>query len=828
MKKLIFCVFTGIWALISFTACSRQNSVKAPAEPVIQKVEITAIGNPPAAAAAFDAQQALTAPAILNAVTPAASPMLSARVTVKKSAIFGRAFLYSLSLQAASPNRKKEDDISHTASEDLQPANFRRLDGILQLVLDEKYKFESDTVHPEQLAQSFAIVAETAETLTIEVKQASSRAAKFLDAEQLDKPARSSWIRSAEASPDGQLLLFETAIETADGRMAEFMEAIFPRENLVPAGEAPIFNDPEHNPLATRFQFLSSTRKKIWIDHPTEGRIKTKIASRFRLPEGKTLDWHILPNVPSELLSAFKYGVEGWNRYSQLMWKRDIVRFKGVLPPGIKLGDPRYNVIRYNADSKESDAWASTAADPTSGIQSHSVINIPKGRILNAQRSWKGAYGAKFKNNRAFAGSVREHENPSDPGPAPGTSPEDFSQRSIKYTIMHEVGHALGLRHNFKASLAHDPLDPKSPVTHSVMDYLNKEYRILAFSDLLSSNGPIMEYDRQILSVLYNGGKDLKTEDLIIASCSNDSPKNVVGLDPFCVGYDTGKDPTQTLWLAIDLLRAENATLSYTRSFASSLKDLATRFGEFPLDHLHFYRQLISVNSIFSYHANLIGRSIGNSGKWLYQFNHHAGLRDTEEQGARERALRGIRYAFSQKKLEPGTLEALEKFKLAYLDWWSDQDEIRNLDQAEKSRRIQEIEKDFAEELKDLEIDLQFELGRGVSRGLGFEKKALFFVGNIGSEAVDLELEVLKNLRALILSSHENPSLTSVRERAAEVLQKYIRSPTAKATVEQTAVELIQQAREAKSTEARQKILDIYKKLTKPLEPEPTEDEEEE
>ena len=61
---------------------------------------------------------------------------------------------------------------------------------------------------------------------------------------------------------------------------------------------------------------------------------------------------------------------------------------------------------------------------------------------------------------------------------AGGKLPEEFLGQAIKEVVMHEVGHSLGLRHNFKASsmLNNDQVNDTT-ITHakgmsgSVMDY---------------------------------------------------------------------------------------------------------------------------------------------------------------------------------------------------------------------------------------------------------------------------------------------------------------------------------------------------------------------
>ena len=59
-----------------------------------------------------------------------------------------------------------------------------------------------------------------------------------------------------------------------------------------------------------------------------------------------------------------------------------------------------------------------------------------------------------------------------------GELPEEYLQQALKEVVMHEVGHTLGLRHNFRASAwktlaeMEDPAKAGEPTVGSVMDYL--------------------------------------------------------------------------------------------------------------------------------------------------------------------------------------------------------------------------------------------------------------------------------------------------------------------------------------------------------------------
>jgi hypothetical protein len=91
-------------------------------------------------------------------------------------------------------------------------------------------------------------------------------------------------------------------------------------------------------------------------------------------------------------------------------------------------------------------------------------------------------------------------------------------ERLIAHVVMHEMGHVLGLRHNFKGSL--------EPVSSSVMDYLLDEEAIA-----LDKPGP---YDVAALRHLY--GRGAKPSQPF---CSDE--QTVV--DPDCAQHDLGKDP---------------------------------------------------------------------------------------------------------------------------------------------------------------------------------------------------------------------------------------------------------------------------------------------
>jgi hypothetical protein len=94
----------------------------------------------------------------------------------------------------------------------------------------------------------------------------------------------------------------------------------------------------------------------------------------------------------------------------------------------------------------------------------------------------------------------------------------------LLHILNHEIGHTLGLRHNFKGSLV--------PPTSSVMDYT-------IYEDAAKAPGP-QAYDAAVIKILYGLSTELPTQPF----CTDDS----VRVDPDCTTYDFGANPETDLY----------------------------------------------------------------------------------------------------------------------------------------------------------------------------------------------------------------------------------------------------------------------------------------
>lgn len=161
----------------------------------------------------------------------------------------------------------------------------------------------------------------------------------------------------------------------------------------------------------------------------------------------------------------------------------------------------------------------------------------------------------------ATAIQLRDDSSASPPPGSGGSLAEDLIGQAIKETVMHEVGHTLGLRHNFKASTMLDNKDlHNTAVTRekglvgSVMDYnpINLAPKGVKQGDYFTSTlGP---YDYWVIEYAYkplSGGTEGEYEELKKIAQRSASPgldyatdeDLFTSSDPGVNQWDLGKDP---------------------------------------------------------------------------------------------------------------------------------------------------------------------------------------------------------------------------------------------------------------------------------------------
>jgi hypothetical protein len=309
------------------------------------------------------------------------------------------------------------------------------------------------------------------------------------------------------------------------------------------------------------------------------------------------ITYHIDPSVPMEWRETFAAGVEAWLPAFERSGFPNAIR--AVLPDSkdwpsdYRLGDLRYNSISVMI-SEKTYAYGPSITDPRSGEIVHSDIVFeygffnevmadfdmkspvtpPKTHGVAANDGSKAstsdkkpkhvhtgrngqcglAHDDQHQLDRMLLGSLAGDDN--------GYVPKRLIAQHFADIVMHEVGHTLGLRHNFAGSAAYsrDQLrDPEFVAEHgistSIMDYLPANI----FSDLTKDEAEkhafymttigaydyaAIEYGYSVVDDEIPGYKHPRLTELAAAAPLFLTDESVDGmLNPFAQRFDLSSDP---------------------------------------------------------------------------------------------------------------------------------------------------------------------------------------------------------------------------------------------------------------------------------------------
>ncbi len=150
--------------------------------------------------------------------------------------------------------------------------------------------------------------------------------------------------------------------------------------------------------------------------------------------------------VPEPMRSALKRGALWWNAAFEQAGFKDALRIED-LPEGVNPLDARYPTIQWTNRSGRGWSVGMTQTDPRTGEIVHAVVQLDSHRMRTVNNYWEATTPSGKGNDEPALDSFAALDNLD-----PQTSDETVMLNRLALLTCHEMGHVLGLEHNFVAS----------------------------------------------------------------------------------------------------------------------------------------------------------------------------------------------------------------------------------------------------------------------------------------------------------------------------------------------------------------------------------------
>ncbi len=325
-----------------------------------------------------------------------------------------------------------------------------------------------------------------------------------------------------------------------------------------------------------RWDFTTDDRRVPIVRYINRWRLERKDPdAALSEPKQPVVFW-IDRTVPERYRSAVRDGVLEWNKAFERIGFKDAIRVE-IQPENadFNTSDIRHASIRWMTSARSSfAAIGPSVVDPRTGeildadigidgtsfraLKSYTAESIPQ-RPAGRPRTDEPycTYATEAAEHEAFAMSLLEARGAM---MLDGPEAEAFILSRVKQTTMHEVGHTLGLSHNFRAStayrqeqLADRGFTAKHGIAGSVMEYnaVNLALKGEPQGEYhMSTLGPYdywaIEYgyrelapEREASELARIGGRSNEPSLAFMA----DDTLYYSGLDPLANTFDLGSDP---------------------------------------------------------------------------------------------------------------------------------------------------------------------------------------------------------------------------------------------------------------------------------------------
>lgn len=221
---------------------------------------------------------------------------------------------------------------------------------------------------------------------------------------------------------------------------------------LPPPGYTPRMFDPRVGYFTQSFEDFSQPYNQPLLRQVIDRwRLQKKDPSAAVSEPVKPITFYLDQAIPEPMRSAIRRGALWWNQAFRTAGFRNAIVIQD-LPLGADPNDFRYSTIQWT--NREGRGWSvgQAQADPRTGEILHAVAQLDSHRMRTMHHYWNALIPYSGQSLTAGVRDAALNTFAGLDGMDPQLSQQEVMTRRISLLACHEMGHVLGLAHNFLAS----------------------------------------------------------------------------------------------------------------------------------------------------------------------------------------------------------------------------------------------------------------------------------------------------------------------------------------------------------------------------------------